>query len=164
MSELESGEVQLHRELHPVDEVIASALERTKKLLDGREVIVNIAPGLPKVNVDLPRVREALVHFIENAHQYSPANEPITISADSFGSVVQTSVADRGSGIDDQEMGLIFDKFYRGRDQRFRVQGTGMGLPIAKAIIEAHGGTVSVTSQLGSGSVFSFTLPTEGSL
>jgi len=69
------------------------------------------------------------------------------------------SVADRGPGIDDFEQGLIFDKFYRGRDQRYRVQGTGMGLSIAKAIVEAHGGTLGVTSQLGRGSVFYFSLP-----
>jgi two-component system sensor histidine kinase KdpD len=54
---------------------------------------------------------------------------------------------------------LIFDKFYRGRNQRYLVQGTGMGLPIAKAIVDAHGGTIGVTSQLGQGSVFSFSLP-----
>jgi two-component system sensor histidine kinase KdpD len=59
-------------------------------------------------------------------------------------------------------LGLIFDKFYRGTDQRYRVQGTGMGLPIAKAIVEAHGGTISVVSQLEFGSVFSFSLPMAG--
>jgi two-component system sensor histidine kinase KdpD len=59
----------------------------------------------------------------------------------------------------DAELGLIFDKFYRGADQRYRVQGTGMGLPIAKAIVEAHGGTITVVSQMGHGSVFSFSLP-----
>ena len=69
------------------------------------------------------------------------------------------SVADRGPGIDDLERMMIFDKFYRGQGQRYRVQGTGMGLAIAKAIVEAHGGTIEVTSQLGQGSVFSFTLP-----
>jgi two-component system sensor histidine kinase KdpD len=68
-------------------------------------------------------------------------------------------VADQGPGIDEMELGLIFDKFYRGRNQRYLVQGTGMGLPIAKAIVEAHGGALGVTSQLGQGSVFSFTLP-----
>jgi two-component system sensor histidine kinase KdpD len=71
-----------------------------------------------------------------------------------------TSVADRGPGIDEFELSLIFDKFYRGRNQRTTVQGTGMGLAIAKAIVEAHGGTIGVTSQLGRGSVFYFTLPT----
>jgi len=70
-------------------------------------------------------------------------------------------VADRGPGIDEMELNLIFDKFYRGKNQRYLVQGTGMGLPIAKAIVEAHDGSITVTSQLGSGSVFSFSLPIE---
>jgi two-component system sensor histidine kinase KdpD len=70
-----------------------------------------------------------------------------------------TSVSDRGPGIDDFEQSLVFDKFYRGRNQRMTVQGTGMGLAIAKAIVEAHGGTIGLTSQLGHGSVFYFTLP-----
>ena len=68
-------------------------------------------------------------------------------------------MADRGAGIDDLEQSLIFEKFYRGKDQRFLVQGTGMGLPIAKAIVVAHGGSMNLTSQRGQGSVFSFTLP-----
>jgi two-component system sensor histidine kinase KdpD len=109
--------------------------------------------------VDLVRAREALVHLIENANQYSPADRPITITAEAAPDFVVTSVADRGAGIDDLEQNLIFEKFYRGKDQRYLVQGTGMGLPIAKAIIEAHGGTMSLTSQRGQGSVFSFTLP-----
>lgn len=67
--------------------------------------------------------------------------------------------ADRGVDIDDLDKALIFDKFYRGQGQRFRIQGTGTGLAIVKAIIEAHGGQVEVTSQRGLGSVFSFTLP-----
>ena len=57
------------------------------------------------------------------------------------------------------EQSLIFEKFYRGKNQRYSVEGTGMGLPIAKAIVEAHGGTLSLTSQRGHGTVFSFTLP-----
>jgi two-component system, OmpR family, sensor histidine kinase KdpD len=69
------------------------------------------------------------------------------------------SVADQGPGIDGVDQGMIFDKFYRGRGQRSTIQGTGMGLAIAKAIVEAHGGTISVFSQLGRGSVFSFNLP-----
>ena len=69
------------------------------------------------------------------------------------------SVADRGPGIDDFEQSLIFDKFYRGKNERYRAQGTGMGLAIAKAVVEAHGGAIGVTSQLGHGSVFTFNLP-----
>jgi len=72
---------------------------------------------------------------------------------------VVTSVADHGLGIDEVEQQMIFEKFYRGRDQRMIIQGTGMGLAIAKAIIELHGGRIGVTSQLGRGSVFYFSLP-----
>jgi two-component system sensor histidine kinase KdpD len=72
---------------------------------------------------------------------------------------VVTSVADHGPGIDAIEQEMIFEKFYRGRNQRMLIPGTGMGLPIAKAIVELHGGEVGVTSQLGRGSVFYFSLP-----
>ena len=75
------------------------------------------------------------------------------------GAHLEVSVADQGAGIEDMEQVLIFDKFYRGKNQRYRVQGTGMGLAIARAIVEAHGGKIGVTSQLGCGSVFHFILP-----
>jgi signal transduction histidine kinase len=72
---------------------------------------------------------------------------------------MRTSVTDQGEGIDTHEQHLIFEESYRGKDQRLLVPGTGMGLPIAKAIVEAHGGSLSVMSERGHGSVFSFTLP-----
>jgi two-component system sensor histidine kinase KdpD len=99
------------------------------------------------------------VKLIDNANLYSSKEQPIIITAELSGDCVTTSVADRGPGIDDLEQGMIFDKFYRGKDQRYLVRGTGMGLPIAKAIVTAHKGTIGVTSQLGHGSVFSFSLP-----
>ncbi len=86
-------------------------------------------------------------------------NLPIRITAEVKDSNLEVSVADQGAGIDDMEQALIFDKFYRGKNQRYRVQGTGMGLAIAKAIVEAHGGKIGVTSQLGRGSVFFIVLP-----
>ena len=163
MARLDAGEVELNVEPHPIDHVITAALERCRPSLGSREVRVNVAGGLPRVRVDVARAGEVLVHLIENANQYSPPDQPITITAEASGDCVVTSVADRGSGIDDQERPLIFEKFYRGKDQRYSVEGTGMGLPIAKAIVEAHGGAISVTSQLGHGSVFSFTLPADRS-
>jgi two-component system sensor histidine kinase KdpD len=160
MARLDAGEVELELEPRPIEDVIAAALSKCPALGD-RVVNVNVQPGMPRVRVDLSRAREALVHLLENANQYSPAAQPITITAELAGEFVVTSVADRGAGIDDLEQSLIFEKFYRGKDQRYLVQGTGMGLPIAKAIIEAHGGTTSLTSQRGQGSVFSFTLHVE---
>ena len=161
MARLDAGEVELNVEPLPIDEVIKASLDRCKGPLDGREVRVNIAPNLPRVRMDIARAQEVLVHLIENANQYSPKDQPITITAEQAGDFITTSVADRGAGIDEQERPLIFEKFYRGKDQRYSVEGTGMGLPIAKAIVEAHGGTLSLTSQVGRGSVFAFTLPVD---
>jgi len=159
MAKLEAGELQLHLEPFSVSSIIDAAVQHLRKSLGDRQIIVNVNPEAPLVRADANRTKDILVQLIDNAHLYSPKDQPITISADLTGDCVTLSVADRGPGIDPFEQGLIFDKFYRGRDQRYQVRGTGMGLPIAKAIVTAHGGAISVTSQLGHGSVFSFTLP-----
>ena len=99
------------------------------------------------------------MHLLENAGKYSPPGAAIKVTSEVQGDLLVTSVADRGPGIDSFEQSLIFEKFYRGQHQRYTAPGTGMGLAIAKVIIEAHGGTIGVVSQLGHGSVFSFSLP-----
>jgi two-component system sensor histidine kinase KdpD len=161
MAKLEAGEFALELAPTRIEEIIQAALAHCKGALAGRPVDVQVQPNLPPVRADLERVKDALVQLIDNANLYSPKDRPIIISAELNGDAVTTSVADRGPGIDDLEQTMIFDKFYRGKDQRYLVRGTGMGLPIAKAIIAAHQGTISVTSQLGRGSVFSFTLPVD---
>ena len=159
MSQLDAQQVELRRESHSVAEVVQAALDRSRQALSGREVKLQIPENLPPVRVDLERIAEVLVQLLENAAKYSPADSPIVVTAEASGRMVSLSVADRGPGIDDMEQSLVFEKFYRGRDQRYRVQGTGMGLAIAKAIVEAHGGSIGVISQLDSGSVFHFTVP-----
>jgi two-component system, OmpR family, sensor histidine kinase KdpD len=159
MASLEAGEFELHFAAVPIERIIEAALVQLKTALGGRVVNIKIEPGVPAVHADFERSKEILVQLLDNANLYSPRSEPITITAELSGDSVITSVADRGPGIDPFEQGMIFDKFYRGKDQRYVVRGTGMGLPIAKAIVAAHKGTISVTSQLGHGSVFSFTLP-----
>jgi two-component system sensor histidine kinase KdpD len=159
MARLEAGEIELTYAPISIEEIIQGALALSKSSLGGREIQVKVAPNLPPVEADLGRAQDILVKLVDNANLYSPKEEPITITAELSGDYVTTSVADRGPGIDDLEQGMIFDKFYRGKDQRYLVRGTGMGLPIAKALVTAHKGTVGVTSQLGHGSVFSFSLP-----
>src|SRR6202171_59980 len=159
MAKLEAGEIELHLEPTPILDVIQTALAGMKTVLAGRPVEVKVSPNIPEVLADETRAKEVLVKLIDNANLYSAKGEPIITSAEQTANYVTTSVADRGPGIDDLEQSMIFDKFYRGKDQRYQVRGTGMGLPIAKAIIAAQGGTISVMSQLGQGSVFSFTLP-----
>ncbi len=161
MAKLEAGELVLDLAPTPVEEIIKAALAHCKSALAGRHVDVRLSSNLPTVRADLERAKEALVQLIDNANLYSPTDRPITITAELTGDTVTTSVADHGPGIDDFEQTMVFDKFYRGKDQRYLVRGTGMGLPIAKAIIAALQGNMSVTSQLGHGSVFSFTLPVD---
>jgi two-component system sensor histidine kinase KdpD len=159
MAQLDAQQVELRRETCGVRQVVEIALEKSKQVLAGREIKLHLPESLPSLRIDLERIAEVLVQLLENAAKYSPPGTPVTISAEPTGKMVDLSVADRGPGIDDMEQSLIFEKFYRGRDQRYRVQGTGMGLAIAKAIVEAHGGTIGVTSQLGCGSVFHFSVP-----
>ncbi|MGA7905950.1 MAG: ATP-binding protein, partial [Candidatus Sulfotelmatobacter sp.] len=160
MAQLDAHKVELHMAPTDIAAVIESAVEESRSVLGQHPIQVRVPANLPKVRVDSDRIAEVLKQLLENAAKYSPPDSPITITSELRGSNIVTSVTDRGVGIDDFEQSLIFDKFYRGSDQRYRVQGTGMGLAIAKAIVEAHNGTISVTSQIGSGSVFSFLLPT----
>jgi two-component system, OmpR family, sensor histidine kinase KdpD len=161
MAQLDANKVEFHFEPAPVAPPVEEALEELKQLLVRHPVDVRIPSDLPNARMDTARVKEVLVHLIENAAKYSPAEAPIRITAEAKvgDPMLNISVADRGPGIDDFEQSLVFEKFYRGRNQRVQVHGTGMGLAICKAIVEAHGGRIGVTSQLGHGSVFYFSLP-----
>jgi two-component system, OmpR family, sensor histidine kinase KdpD len=158
MAQLDAQEVQLHLETGSIRDAMNTALEDCRSILGIHPVEIRMPDRVPPVQMDFELIRKVLDHLIENAAKYSPPEGPIFLSAEVKGEELAVNVADRGVGIDDLERSMIFDKFYRGQSQRYRVQGTGMGLAIAKAIIEAHGGTIGVTSQLGHGSVFSFTL------
>jgi two-component system sensor histidine kinase KdpD len=161
MARLDAGEFELDLAPNSMAEIVSAALRQCKTALGARAVRIELPPRLPPVRADFARIKDVLVRLIENANAYSPADQPITVSAEVQLDRLVTSVADQGPGIEEMELNLIFDKFYRGKNQRYIVQGSGMGLPIAKAIVEAHGGTIGVTSQLGRGSVFSFSLPIE---
>lgn len=159
MAQLDANEVKLDLRPHAIDEVIRVAIDDSRQVLHQNPVEVRLPEKLPLVLMDEAWIAKVLRHLLENAAKYSPPGSPIFISCEVKNDRLITDVADRGSGIDDLERSMIFDKFYRGQSQRYRVQGTGMGLAIVKAIVEAHGGRIGVTSQLGQGSVFSFGLP-----
>ena len=159
MAQLDAHSVQLNLHSHTIREAVEDALEQSKQALRHHPVEVNLPADLPMVRMDLARIKEVLMQLLENAAKYSQPDTPVHITAEVKNQMLITSVADRGPGIDDFEQSLIFEKFYRGRNRRLQIQGTGMGLAIVKAIVEAHGGIVGVTSQLGNGSVFYFSLP-----
>jgi two-component system, OmpR family, sensor histidine kinase KdpD len=162
VAQLDSHQLEFHFEQRPIRDAIDLALKQSRVALQRHPVEVKIPDNLPTVRMDVDRISEVLVHLLENASKYSPPDTPIHVVVElRLGGEVVTSVADHGPGIDDIEQDMIFEKFYRGRSLRTRIQGTGMGLAIAKAIVELHGGTIGVRSQVGRGSVFYFTLHAE---
>jgi len=159
MAQLDAGLFKLDLEPHSIQDALQPALQDARSSLESHPVEVIAAADLPRVRMDVLRIREVLMHLLENAGKYSDPGAPVKVISEVKGDRLLTSISDRGPGIDSFEQSLIFEKFYRGQHQRYTAPGTGMGLAIAKVIVEAHGGTISVVSQLGSGSVFSFSLP-----
>ncbi len=159
MAQLDAHAVELNLQPHHIREAIDAALTTNQNTLARHEVKLNISESLPLVPMDLRQTEEIISQLLDNAGKYSPRGTPITITSEVQDNMLVTSVADQGPGIDAIDQSMVFDKFYRGRGLRQSVQGTGMGLAIAKAIVEAHGGTISLTTQPGRGSVFSFALP-----
>ncbi len=162
MAQLDTQEVRMTFSAQSLGNLIHDAIEVTAPLPGGHEVSVRLPPDLPKVDADPVWIQKLLGNLLENAAKYSAPGEPIFVSAERRGANVAVSVADRGLGIDPMEQSLIFDKFYRARNRSQGTSGTGMGLAICRAIAETHGGAISVTSQVGHGSVFTFTLKVSG--
>jgi two-component system sensor histidine kinase KdpD len=159
MARLDTREINMRISAQTIASLLDGIKEECSGFVTNRDVRIEIPAGLPCVQADPVWIRKVLCNLLDNAAKYSPADQPIIVSAEQKGAEVDISVADRGIGIDSMEQPMIFDKFYRSQSQIERIPGTGMGLAISRAILEAHGGTISVTSQLGQGSVFTFSLP-----
>jgi two-component system sensor histidine kinase KdpD len=159
MAQLDANKVQLDLKPQSIAGLIYVAVEQCRSSQPSRDFRVSLSSFLPNVLADKAWIEKVLANLLSNAIKYSPPDQSIFVSADPQKDMLSISVADRGTGIDPLEQGMIFDKFYRGPSQRNQVSGTGMGLAICRAIVNAHGGTIGVTSQLNHGSVFTFTLP-----
>jgi two-component system sensor histidine kinase BaeS len=119
-----------------------------------------IEPNLPLVEVEPDRIRQILVNLITNAHEYSPERASIQISVRVADAGVEINVTDNGPGIPPAQMEHIFERFVRGdAGLTQRVGGTGLGLAISKSLVELHGGTIGVDSEVGRGSTFTVRLP-----
>jgi two-component system sensor histidine kinase KdpD len=160
MARIEAGKLHLEKQPVSVLDLVSSMLGALPA--DGRTVTVSVPAGLPLADADPEFAVQALKQLVENALKYSPPDSPVAISAERRGAKIVIGVADRGAGIEENERARIFDKFFRGRRHRFHTNGTGMGLAIAKGIVEAHAGRIWVESEPGQGSVFYFTLPMAG--
>lgn len=157
MARIEAGHVDLDRQTHTVEDLVYSALE--KDLADGSQVQVDLPKGLPPVSADAGLIRLVIRQIAGNALKYSQPGAPITVRARTDDAGVIISVADTGPGIPPEEQSRIFEEYYRGKYGRGHLTGMGMGLPIARQVVEAHDGRVWVESQAGEGATFSFSLP-----
>jgi two-component system, OmpR family, sensor histidine kinase KdpD len=161
MAQLDAAGIHVQARPESVREIVALALEEAQPLLGERAVDVRMPGDMPSVCMDRRLVRRVLRHLIENAVKYSPAGSPLRIAGRIENDRLLVSVEDYGPGIEEFEQSLIFRKFYRGRKQRDRISGTGIGLAIVKAILEAHGGGIEVASRPPQGAQFTFWLPIE---
>jgi len=162
VSRMQTGGFQLRTAPVEPGELCAAALARVD--LGARAVSLAIAPGLPPVLADFDRAVQVLVNLLENAAKYSPEATPIDVDVVRGGAVeagaIVFAVTDRGIGIPADEQGRIFDRFHRvARGDDRTTYGHGLGLHIARGLVDAHGGRLWVESVAGQGSTFAFTLP-----
>ncbi|MBY6277643.1 two-component system histidine kinase PnpS [Symbiobacterium thermophilum] len=162
LSRVESGKFRMQRRPTVPAELIAATAARFAQKAEraGVQLVTEAPDGLPLINGDPDRLVQVLSNLVENAIKYTPAGGRITLSARRDGDGVRIAVADTGAGIPQADLGRIFERFYRVDKARSRATGgTGLGLAIAKHIVEAHGGTIGVESEVGKGSTFTVILP-----
>ena len=159
MSRIEAGQLQLHRSPQSLGKIFQAQLDKLGESLEGRKVTVEVPDKLPRVSVDPEFIGTVIWQLISNALRYTPPGSPLTLRASAGETEVIVSVEDCGPGISEQEQRRVFEKFYRGKDQRERIPGTGMGLTIAREIVRAHHGRIWVESEPGKGARFSFSVP-----
>ena len=124
-----------------------------------KRLVVEIDQNLPTVAADKVSMFEVINNLIDNAIKYTHTTEDITVRSYVKNGMVETTVTDKGVGIPSSLLAHVFDKFYRAHGSKNSVGGTGLGLYLCKAIVDAHGGTIWVQSKEGEGSTFGFTLP-----
>ncbi len=167
VAQLDSGDLQVQLAATDVGQVVAEAVAAAKQslVLDGHEFVLDLPPEPLAVDADREKLRQILMDLVENAVKYSPSGGTVRVSARRRDDTVEVSVEDEGIGIPQSEQSRIFAKFYRaesaGRD--LASGGTGLGLFIAKELLAAMRGRISVRSVEGEGSSFVFSLPLSSS-
>jgi signal transduction histidine kinase len=165
LSQLESGELPLRREevaLRPLVARVISEIEITRGRRDV-ELTQEVAEDVPPVFADTERIHQVLFNLLDNAVRLSAAGGKVAVRASRRGKVVEVAVQDTGPGIPPEHLPRLFERFYRVDTARSRDEGgTGIGLAIARSVVEAHGGRIWADSEPGRGSTFTFELPVAG--
>jgi two-component system sensor histidine kinase BaeS len=161
LSLADAGELSLNRRSVRPQALLQRAATAYAAQAQGQDVALQVEAGgdLPEVEVDPDRMAQVLGNLVSNALRYTPSGGEITLGAKSCPSALQLCVRDTGVGIAPEDLPHIFDRFYRGEESRYQEDGeSGLGLAIAKSIVEAHGGTLSAESSHGQGTTFTIQL------
>ncbi len=166
LAKIEAGQMQLRRQWDAIDKIIKGVVSRAEQLVRRHKILIEVEKDLPVISVDSRAVSEVVYTLIDNAAKYSPIGTAIEITARrKDNSNILIAVQDEGRGIPAELQKRVFDKFFRatrdGDISTSQPPGTGMGLAIAKGIVEAHGGSIWVAEGGRKGARFEFTLPVE---
>jgi len=158
LSRMEGGALRPQRALHDVGALVEDVVERLREQTAAHPVSASVDPDLPPVSLDYVEIDQVLSNLVENAAKYAPPGTPIDVTARRLGDAVEIEVADRGPGVPPEAAVRLFEPFFRLR-QSGGPTGLGLGLAVAKGLVEAHGGAISVRGREGGGARFAFTLP-----
>lgn len=162
LSLAEAGELKLYRQAENPAELVRQAISAVQPKAKEKDLNLSteLPEGLPPVNIDFLRIKQVLLNLLENAIAYTPARGGIKVSASKDLDFVEISVADSGPGIPPDELENIFERFHRVDRSRARATGgSGLGLTIARYLVEEHGGKILAQSEPGGGARFCFTIP-----
>ncbi len=162
-SRIESGNLQLSKARTHITPILMRTAETVMPQINSKHINLkmNVSDRLPDLEIDTGLIEQVILNILSNAIKFTPDGGTISIAASSESKSLAVSVSDSGTGIEPDELEKLFTKFYRTSAARDNaVQGTGLGLVIVKAIIEQHGGSVSMTSKVGEGTTFTIHLPT----
>lgn len=161
LSRIEGGNLRPERSFYDVGALVYEVVGRLKPMTAGHIVKVEIEDDLPPVLLDYIKIDQVLSNLIENAARHTPPGIEITVSCRREGNNLLVEVADRGEGIASDDLPHLFEAFYRGRRQSRGQLSSGLGLAVAKGLVEAHGGRIWAENRAEGGARFAFTLPLE---
>lgn len=162
MAKIEAGAMEPRRSWSTIDEIISIALTRSSEMTSRHTIKLNVENNLPPLRVDEKAIAEVMYVLIDNATKYSSPHSEITIAAKKADAGVELSVQDEGIGIPSSLREKVFDKFFRVTlEERSAAAGLGMGLAIARAMVEAHKGKIWIDPSVSTGTRVCFTLPLE---
>jgi PAS domain S-box-containing protein len=160
MSRIDSGKLTLDKRSYPVSEILDSVSGVLSVIAEKHKLKIVQAPDLPTIRADKSRIGQVITNLVENATKFSAQGSPIVVEVKTLNENVIFSIEDRGIGITPEVVAKLFDMFYQAQEVvKGKIQGSGLGLPICRGILEGHGGKIWVESQPGKGSKFSFSIP-----